>query len=182
MPALLKERERKMEKLAEIVRDAGGELVGRTRLQKIVYLLTAAGLEDDFRFSYKRYGPYSEELADVAERAVLFGKVSEKEGRADWGSVYSIYSVEASSMAPRDGKEPDNRQRIVSEAAEVNAIVLELAATAVFLSKEGFDDPWAEVAHRKAVKHTHARRRSAKTLLKKLRDIKVPEPLPDNVV
>jgi hypothetical protein len=41
---------RTAERAANIVRDAGGSIVGRTRLQKIAYLLFAAGLEDAFSF------------------------------------------------------------------------------------------------------------------------------------
>ena len=34
-------------KAAAIVRDAGGEIVGRTELQKIAYLLNVTGLGED---------------------------------------------------------------------------------------------------------------------------------------
>ena len=37
-------------KAADIVRDAGGMIVGRIRLQKLAYLLTATGLENDLPF------------------------------------------------------------------------------------------------------------------------------------
>ena len=50
-------------KIAAIIRDAGGEIVGRTRLQKVTYLLTVTGLEDRFSFAYKHYGPFSESVA-----------------------------------------------------------------------------------------------------------------------
>ena len=61
------------QKAAEIVRDAGGHIVGRTRLQKIAYLLEITGLGAGFPFRYKHYGPYSEQLADAAETAQIFG-------------------------------------------------------------------------------------------------------------
>ena len=37
-------RKRDTEKVAAIIRDAGGKIVGRTRLQKTGYLLELAGL------------------------------------------------------------------------------------------------------------------------------------------
>jgi hypothetical protein len=40
-----------------IVRDAGGHIVGRTRLQKIAFMLEPAGLGGGFPFRYKHYGP-----------------------------------------------------------------------------------------------------------------------------
>lgn len=62
-----------------IIRDAGGELVGRTRLQKIAYLLQLAGYGDEFQFEYKHYGPFSEDLARGIEIAAAFGQVTEDE-------------------------------------------------------------------------------------------------------
>ena len=57
------------EKAAALVRDAGGKLVGRTRLQKVAYLTQLAGFARDFPFEYRHYGPYSEELAEAMEIA-----------------------------------------------------------------------------------------------------------------
>ena len=37
------------DKAAAIVRDAGGRIVGRTKLQKIAYLLELSGLGEGFR-------------------------------------------------------------------------------------------------------------------------------------
>ena len=54
-------RKRDTEKVADIVRDAGGKIVGRTRLQKIGYLLELSGLGEGFSFDYRHYGPFSEE-------------------------------------------------------------------------------------------------------------------------
>ncbi|AQT44830.1 hypothetical protein BBC0244_011230 [Bartonella apihabitans] len=65
--------------IARIVDCAGGEIVGRTRFQKIVYLLTATGLENKFPFAYKHYGPYSEELALAAREAALLDFIDEEE-------------------------------------------------------------------------------------------------------
>ena len=56
-------------KVAGIVRDAGSRIVGRTRLQKVAYLLSVTGLEDGLPFVYKHYGPYSEDLATAARDA-----------------------------------------------------------------------------------------------------------------
>lgn len=72
-------------KTAAIVRDAGGRIVGRTRLQKIAYLLSITGLEDGLPFAYKHYGPYSEDLATASRDADLLGLLSETEQQASWG-------------------------------------------------------------------------------------------------
>ena len=62
-------------KARDIVRDAGGRIVGRTRFQKIAYLLSVAGFEDGLRFVYKHYGPFSEDLA-VAVRQIPPGSLA----------------------------------------------------------------------------------------------------------
>jgi uncharacterized protein YwgA len=81
------------EKAAGIVRDSGGRIVGRTRLQKIAYLMELAGLGGGFQFEYRHYGPYSEDLAEAIEVAEAFHLVTEEERRADWGGKYSIYTI-----------------------------------------------------------------------------------------
>jgi len=160
-------------KVAAIVRDAGGCIVGRTRLQKIAYLLCSTGLEEGLSFAYKHYGPYSEELAIAAREASLLGLVSENEQTAAWGGTYSTYKVSEKSGANVDPA----RSKLTSMAAKANAVELELAATAVFLAKD-YSDPWAETARRKPEKVGDGRLERAKELYCQLANIKAPVPLP----
>ena len=157
-------------KVAGIVRDAGGRIVGRTRLQKVAYLLSVAGLEEGLPFAYKHYGPYSEDLATAARDAGLFGLLCETEQQASWGGTYSTYVVgeQPSSSVPLA------RRRLAAEAAEADAIELELAATAVFLAKEGYSDPWMETARRKPEKTENGRIEKARVLYRKLSAIETP--------
>lgn len=165
------------ELVAAIVRDAGGEVIGRTRLQQIAYLLDVVGFGDGFRFSYKHYGPYSEGVADSAAQGVLFERISEVKKQAEWGGIYSIYSV---NDQPDDGV-PPSRREFACRAKDSNAVALELAGTAVFLSREGYDDPWSETEQRKPEKSESGRLTQAKELLAELKRITVPIPLPGNV-
>lgn len=165
------------EKAAGIVRDAGGQIVGRTRLQKTAYLLSITGLEDGFRFVYKHYGPFSEELAASAADASLLHLMSEIEQQATWGGVYSIYR--STTVDATVGTDP--RRRLAEEAAKANAIELELAATAAFLALDGYDDPWIETARRKPEKSDGDRIEKAKDLYRRLRLIDTPTPMPDIV-
>ena len=158
--------------VAAIVRDAGGRVVGRTRLQKVAYLLSVTGLEAGFRFDYKHYGPFSEDLAESAREANLLGLVNEAEQRAVWGGVYSTYS-----FAGGDNPDPA-RAPFASVAAASDAVELELVATAVFLANEGNRDPWAETARRKPEKAGEGRIEAAKELFRKLCAIRTPRPLP----
>ena len=160
-----------------IVRDAGGEIIGRTRLQEIAYLLDVVGYGDGFDFSYKHYGPFSEGVAASAMKGVLMGYITEVERQAEWGGIYSIYSVNAQ----QDDSVPLGRRELACQAKEFDAVALELAATAVFLSREGYDDPWSETERRKPEKCESRRSTQAKELLAELKRIEVPIPLPENV-
>ena len=163
------------EKVAKIVADAGGRIVGRTRLQKVTYLLTVTGLEGEFRFSYKHYGPYSELLESTARLENLFGSLTESEHTATWGGSYYVFDSKIrSSLA-----ESDARRVLARTAADADAIVLELAATSIFLFKEGFEHPWEETARRKPEKASEGRIKDAKALINSLRRVSTPVPLPD---
>ncbi len=160
---------------ATIVSDAGGELVGRTRLQKVAYLATLAGYLDGFAFEYRHYGPFSEQLANSMEIAVGLGLLKEEERRADWGGWYSIY------QNPRAAAGDDERKQFLAAAAKIGAIELELAATAAFFSKvEGkpADDAWAETSRRKPDKAAHGRLERAKTAYAELLSLKTRHALP----
>jgi uncharacterized protein YwgA len=162
----------KWELAADIVRDAGGKVVGRTRLQKVAYLLELAGLGSGFKFEYRHYGPFSENLADAIQMASAFDLVREEEKRADWGGMYSIYSADVQKPA-------DQRSLFAQKAAQIGAIELELAATAAFLKTEGSKDPWDDTKRLKPEKATAQRLQRAKEAYRQLRKLKVPNQLPE---
>ncbi len=162
------------QRAAEIVRDAGGQIVGRTRLQKIAYIFEAAGIGAGFLFRYKHYGPYSEQLADAAQTARIFGMLNEQETHAAWGGVYSIYY----SLLPPEIRAPEARLRLAQELVSADAVELELAATALFLAYERFQDPWGETARRKPDKAEGGRLERAHQLYQRLRSVPTPRSLP----
>ncbi|WP_438748834.1 hypothetical protein [Pararhizobium sp. O133] len=160
------------EKVKSIIRDAGGRIVGRTKLQKVSFFLEMAQLGEGFKFKYKHYGPFSEELATATEDAVALKNVSEKVYPASWGGFYSDFSL-TTPEAPNGSSE---RLKLAKAAAEADSVELELAATALFLSSE-FRDPWAETARRKPEKSDGDRLVKAKELYRKLYAV-VPDKLP----
>ena len=162
------------ELVAAIIRDAGSQIIGGTRLQKIAYLLDVVGYGDGFHFSCKHFGPYSEGVADSAMMGVLLGHIAEEERQAEWGGIYSIYSVDAQS----NDSVPTGRRELACQANKSDTVALELAATAIFLS-EDYNDPWFETARRKPMKIKFGRLEKAKSLFAELRMIEVPKPLPD---
>lgn len=152
------------ENAARIIRDAGGKVVGRTKLQKMAYLLELAGLGDGFPFQYRHYGPYSEQLSQAVELADLFGLVKEEEHRASWGGRYSIYSFVGDDVSETDIL----RTRLLEFAVQSDPIELELAATAAFLFAEGEPNVWQETCKRKPDKSALGRIDKAKSLYSEL--------------
>lgn len=150
--------------VAQVIRDAGGEIVGRTKLQKTVYLLTLAGFEERFQFGYKHYGPFSEQLADAADLAAAFDLISERQQKAVWGGTYSVYTAPGGGSSAQPG-----RTLLAQEAARSDAVLLELAATAAYLADEGKPQPWIETARRKPDKAADGRLDRAKDLYARLR-------------
>jgi uncharacterized protein len=159
---------------AAIVRDAGGYIVGRTKLQKIGFFLEAAGVGSGFPFRYKHYGPYSESLAAATEHAAALQLIVENEIVANWGGLYSTFRTKE---ARNPGTDPI-RIRLVQEMVNADAVELELAATAAFLAREGLSDPWAETSRRKPEKAEGGRLQRSKQLYERLRQIPTPHLLP----
>lgn len=150
----------------------GGELVGRTRLQKEAYLLHRCGGEFDLPFVYHHYGPYSFDLTNGWTDARAEGRIeiTEKPGRH--GIPYAIFRRKDNAARPKQlGALPAARARpLLKKMKEVSDIVLELAATIVFLRDEGGhpDDAIEETKARKSLKATDERIDKALSLLREL--------------
>ena len=163
---------RDLDKAANIIRDADGRVVGRTRLQKMAFLLELAGLGEGFEFEYRHYGPYSEQLANAISTAAMVGLISEEERATNWGGSYSIFTATSRSA----GNVPAARMDLIRQAGSADPVALELAATAAFLALEGESDPWGETARRKPEKAS--RLDEAKALYVRLQAVPTPRSLP----
>ena len=91
--------------IPSLLNAAGGAIVGKVRLQKIVYLLDQMGMNSGYSYEYHHYGPYSAELADSVDEDVVFGQIEEvSQRRASDGVPYSVFRVSrAQSTAIDDG-------------------------------------------------------------------------------
>lgn len=159
---------------SRIVKLAGGEIVGSTRLQKIGCLLELVGAGTGFDYSYHLYGPYSEELSIAATDAGALDFIDIEEKTAAWGGRYTVY------RSPVDGVSQDSAVGTLAKtAAAADSVVLELAVTAAFLAQNGHLNAWDEVAARKRAKATPERLDKAKALYQELRSVNsLPRSLP----
>ena len=147
----------------QIVEASGGNITGKTRLQKTAYLLETGGIGFGFEFGYHYYGPYSEELATAAQDARALGLIDARSESGKSGLIYGL--PEGAEQAAKDAAF-SKRQHFLAKLAAYDTTILELAATADFLAKNGFkSDPWAETKRRKSIKATEERITKAKRLL-----------------
>lgn len=150
--------------VAALVKLNGGRIVGKTRLQKTVYLLKSCGIDLGFDFDYHHYGPYSEELSIASGDAVALKLINLNWNNA-YGNEYAIFSIAAEPTTNLPNKTRD----ALTVLERHDATTLELAATADFLLKNGFPkNAWQETERRKASKITPARVESAKQLLQEI--------------
>ena len=147
----------------------GGELVGRTRLQKQAYLLHRCGGDFRLSFVYHHYGPYSFDLVDGLTDACAEGRVTIKERIGSYGVPYAIFKLTDDEAPEHLGDLSSTEVRtLVEKMRGVSDIVLELAATIVFLREEaGYPGNRAieETKARKPLKATEHRIEQAVALL-----------------
>lgn len=158
--------ETKSDKVARLVANAGGKIVGRTRLQKISYVLEHLGLGEGFDFTYHHYGPFSESLSGAVKDADALNKISEKVELTQWGGKYSVFTT----TAPADKGLPELKQKLISLMNKSDSVALELAATALFLFDEHGANAWNQTTALKPEK-SDLKLEDAKSLYKEMRDI-----------
>lgn len=165
--------------IAEILALAGGRIIGRTRLQKSVCALELTGLGYGFSFSYKHFGPFSDELKLSCDYADALGLIHEERKKASWGGDYSVFQTSAEHF-PKEKSDTDKcREALLGVLVNADPVAVELAVTAAFLACRGFVSPWGEVVQRKQAKATPRTVLEAKELYKQMQSIDVPKALPD---
>jgi uncharacterized protein YwgA len=166
----MKERE---DVVAAVVGAVGGELTGKVRLQKVVYLLDQLGLSSGFRFEYYHYGPFSRDLVNAVEDAKAFNMVREDFGqRSSDLASFSIFRMQADvAIKPEAFGElgSDRAGLLAKKLAARDATVLELAATVHWLWKYEQRKNWqVEILRRKGLKAQGGRLDRALALLDEL--------------
>ena len=158
--------------IPSLVVAAGGQVAGRVRLQKIVYLLDQIGLDSGFTFEYHHYGPFSEGLADQVEDDEIFKKLTAvPHRRVTDGVPYVVFKADR----PGDGEPLESRAATVrlreglQQVMKASAIVLELAATIHWLAVVERRADWREeLVRRKGIKIQEGRDQKALDVLRSL--------------
>lgn len=147
---------------------AGGELVGRIRLQKVVYLLDQLGMNSGAPFEYHHYGPYSEAVSDAITDAKFWGHIEEAVSfRVADGAPYSSFKSDNPEPPQLGDLSAEDAKRYLAKFAGHTSTVLELAATVHWLAfNEGCADWRAQIEVRKAGKTGNGRLEKALALLR----------------
>jgi uncharacterized protein YwgA len=158
------------ELVANIISVADGEIVGRIRLQKILYLLDALGLKADGSFHYHHYGPYSRVLDEALDRAKALRGISEEIRSRRDGASYSVFHAPVREIPNTIGELDRNKIRSLIELMKnKNSTVLELAATIHWLYSAERVAGWREeLVRRKGIKASEGRTEEALHLLSNL--------------
>lgn len=121
-------------------------LGGRTKLQKIGYLVNESGWHvfNDYRYHY--YGPYSETLSNQMALLVKNDWIREEEIETGKGTQFYVYNVQkkgqgrlASLISRAESQDPHVVQKtrgLVRHLAGFKSDDLEIMATLVFIRKD----------------------------------------------
>ena len=155
---------------AAVVEVAGGQIVGKTRLQKIAYLLEAMDLGCGLDFDYHNYGPFSADLAFAVDDAEALGYLKTEERKGYHAVRCTSYcSLPDAPKFDENDRRSERRDALKTMMEQRSAIVLELGATAVYLKRNGYaDSVWDEVRKRKGVKSAKPYLDAAKDLVQSL--------------
>lgn len=158
-----------------VVVASGGEVLGRIKFQKLVYLLDKLGLSSGFKFSYHHYGPYSSGLSTATDIAKAFGLIDEdfRQRKSD-GARYSVFSKKNSSTLKSkvDFFSNESIRSAIGLINTTSSTIVELAATAYWLKFEESIEDWSsEIVRRKGTKVDEGRLGRAVRLLE---DLKLP--------
>jgi uncharacterized protein len=123
--------------------EATGEITGRKKLQKIIYIAKKLSFPFQERFQFHFYGPYSEELTLRMEELCNMGFIEEvKEKKGGYFQYRYMLTDTGKEFLSLHEIEMPRMQECLSDMNEQNARFLELVSTVLY-----FDNlPPAEVA------------------------------------
>jgi hypothetical protein len=114
------------------------KIQGKKRLQKLAFLLKAAGAKSEVRFDIRDYGPFSREVASAAQFLTLKGRLEESEQPIGASRTFvTVYKVQGSSDASLRPL-PEKYKEMLRRLDRYPTVDLEVAATFQFLRAAGF--------------------------------------------
>ncbi len=138
--------------LAKII-DWAGTLRSRKRMQKLIFLLQAAGCPLDADYDFHKYGPYSQDVARLTDELTREGLLAEEVDSHPFGEQYSyslsqktkeqVTDYEQSAKGTEEACRMDEFAALARSMCETDPKELEVSSIIVFFRQRGHD--WAEV-------------------------------------
>ncbi|MBC7852141.1 MAG: hypothetical protein IAF94_01795 [Pirellulaceae bacterium] len=126
-----------------------GRLQSRKRMQKVVFMLQAAGCPIPANYYLHHYGPYSDEVARLADEMVRNGLLTESEGEVMGNVTYSYRLPDLTSQQLQSLEQTEQGIKWAGELAPFEAKAkrllgvevrqLEYASTILFFKQQGND-------------------------------------------
>jgi uncharacterized protein len=154
--------------IEQIVAISDGKIVGKIRLQKMFYLLQKSGLDTQYEFEYYHYGPYSSSLAEDAQLAEFLGTLNSDPKLGYHNVPYVVFTTDMPAPEKVVNVDRDTLTKKIHLMDSYSSVVLELAATLLFLQEDYSEAAEVELKIRKPSKATPQRIEAAKELLGKL--------------
>ncbi|WP_163539761.1 YwgA family protein [Gracilibacillus sp. YIM 98692] len=119
-------------RLVKVIASSGG-IVGRKKLQKIIYILKKLGLPFEEKYTFHFYGPYSEELSIRIEELANLGFVSEvKEKKSNYYQYRYQVTDEGEDFIEQSPVKLPVVESLVEEMKGRSSRFLELVATMLY--------------------------------------------------
>ncbi|MDV2583001.1 YwgA family protein [Alkalibacillus haloalkaliphilus] len=120
------------------------EVVGRKRLQKMVYILKKCGFDFSERYSFHFYGPYSEELSTRIEELCNLGFLDEAKEKEKGYYQYRYHLTDrGAGFLSESGVTTPSMDAVIQKMDEQSSKFLELVSTMLYFdnsSKEEIED------------------------------------------
>ena len=145
----------RIELLGCIFDAVGGEIVGRKRVQKLIYILQSIRvIPKIYEYSWNHYGVYSPEIAQDIEQGEWLGLFREDEIP---GSDYSGYKTRLNNMQGWNLKKfPSKKQKLIQEINSLDVRLLEVISSIIYFKEKGHTED--EIKNLLSVYKGHLRR------------------------
>ncbi|UOQ50217.1 YwgA family protein [Gracilibacillus caseinilyticus] len=119
-------------KLVKVIAASEG-IVGRKKLQKIIYIMKKLGLPFEEKYTFYFYGPYSEELSLRIEELTNLGFVSEvKEKKSNYYQYRYQVTEQGEDFLKHSNTELPPEISIAKQMKEQSSRFLELVSTMLY--------------------------------------------------
>ena len=123
--------------IIRLVEKNNGEILGRVRLQKLVYFCKALGADIDANYKLYIYGPFCQQVADILQDCVMEDILQEKDGIIQKGSEFrSCLASAVLENTSLSRQSMEIMEDVLNICGRLNTKELEITATTFFINRQ----------------------------------------------